>query len=94
MVVKVRDCNWEQFKNRFLAEEPAPYAIETLLAFDSDDLDSQMEDEQMRRVLPEYREWFERERQQFSGRCDQLGAGMARTCEHLQRIRINSTQIL
>ena len=41
---KVRDCNWESFKNRY-SRDHCTFAIETLLA--GDDLDDEMEQEQL-----------------------------------------------
>ncbi|KAK4208179.1 hypothetical protein QBC37DRAFT_379361, partial [Rhypophila decipiens] len=67
MVAEVRDCNWEQFKNRFSVDE-AVYTIETLSALDSDDLDDQMEREQIARIPKHWRDDFESERQRVRWR--------------------------
>ncbi|KAI0443789.1 hypothetical protein F4803DRAFT_291609 [Xylaria telfairii] len=83
----VRECNWEQFKNRY-PDERETFAIEVLLA--QDDLVEQIEADQLRRLKPEQRKAFEparRKARQPRGR---------RRVEStpIDRVRINSAIIL
>lgn len=83
----VRDCNWEQFKNRY-PDEKETFAIEVLLA--QDDLVEQIEVEQLRQLKPEQRKAFEptrRKSRQTRGR---------RRVESvpIERVRVNSAIIL
>lgn len=48
-IPQVRDCNWEQFKNRF-PDENGIFAIEILLS--SRNLDEEIEQEQLKRLKP------------------------------------------
>ncbi|KAM7213973.1 P-loop containing nucleoside triphosphate hydrolase protein [Rhypophila decipiens] len=81
MVTQVRDCDWEQFKNRFFCDNSV-HVIETLPVLNSDDLDDQMEREQIKRIP---KGWpggviYETTRQRLGRR--------------MERIRINSPHIL
>ncbi|KAI1742321.1 hypothetical protein F4680DRAFT_46464 [Xylaria scruposa] len=83
----VRECTWEQFKNRY-PDETETFAIEALLA--QDDLVEQIEADQLRRLKPEQRKAFEstrRKSRQPRGR---------RRVESIpiERVRINSAIIL
>ncbi|KAI0406697.1 hypothetical protein F4802DRAFT_91149 [Xylaria palmicola] len=83
----VRDCNWEQFKNRY-PDERDTFAIEALLA--QDDLVEQIEADQLRRLKPEQRKAFEparRKSRQPRGRRRVDGTP-------IERVRINSAIIL
>lgn len=83
----VRDCNWEQFKNRY-PDENETFAIEVLLA--QDDLVEQIEVDQLRRLRPEQRKAFEpprRKSRQTRGR-----RGVERAA--IERVRVNSAIIL
>ncbi|KAJ3542043.1 hypothetical protein NM208_g4314 [Fusarium decemcellulare] len=89
MQPKVRDCNWEQFKNRYSAEE-CTFAIETLLA--SEDLENQMRDEQLRRLPAESRkDLFEenRDKRPRRGRTDKNAKA-----PRMERVRINSPALM
>lgn len=88
-IPKVRDCNWEQFKNRYSAEE-ATFCIETLLA--GDDLDKEMEEEQLRRLPPEKKERFDLENRQKPAR--RLQNDKRPESNRIERVRINSLAIL
>ncbi|KAI1173932.1 hypothetical protein F4777DRAFT_417633 [Nemania sp. FL0916] len=83
----VRECNWEQFKNRY-PDETEIFAIELLLG--QDDLAEQIEADQLKRLKPEQRKAFEptrRKSRQLRGR---------RKTENtpIERVRINSATIL
>lgn len=83
----IRECNWEQFKNRY-PDETETFAVEALLA--QDDLVEQIEADQLRRLKPEQRKAFEparRKSRQPRGR---------RRIEStpIDRVRINSAIIL
>lgn len=83
----VRDCNWEQFKNRY-PDEMEIFAIEALLA--QEDLPDQIEADQLKRVTPEQRKAFEparRKPRQPRGR-KRVGT------TPIERVRINSSIIL
>ncbi|KAI8675905.1 AAA domain-containing protein [Fusarium keratoplasticum] len=86
---KVRDCNWEQFKNRYSPEE-CTYAIEVLLT--GDDLDGEMEEEQLRRLTLEKRRKFLESNQKKPARRPQ--ADKRPDKNRLERVRINSPAIL
>ena len=82
-----RDCNWEQFKNRFL-DETETFAIEVLLA--QDDLVEQIEADQLRRLKPEDRKAFESNR-----RRSRQPRGRKRVENTpIARVRVNSAIIL
>lgn len=83
----VRDCNWEEFKNRY-PDEKETFAIEVLLA--QDDLVEQIEVDQLRRLKPEQRKAYEptrRKSRQTRGRRRAESAP-------IERVRINSAIIL
>ncbi|RSL58865.1 hypothetical protein CEP54_007594 [Fusarium duplospermum] len=86
---KIRDCNWEQFKNRFSPED-CTYAIEVLLT--GDDLDGEMEDEQLRRLPTEKRKKLMESNQKKPAR--RLQADKRPDKDRMERIRINSPAIL
>lgn len=86
---KVRDCNWEQFKNRYSAED-CTFAIETLLA--GDDLDGEMVEEQLRRVSSNKRKDFLDEKRQPPRRRPRSNTKIDK--QRIERIRINSRAIL
>lgn len=81
----VRDCNWEQFKNRYSPEE-CNYAIETLLA--GEDLEGEMEKEQFRRAPRDKRNDFAYKKPRR-----RKGDRKIET-ERIERVRINSVAIL
>ncbi|KAI0512584.1 hypothetical protein F5B22DRAFT_637640 [Xylaria bambusicola] len=82
-----RDCNWEQFKNRF-PDETETFAIEVLLA--QDDLVEQIEADQLRRLKPEGRKAFETNR-----RRSRQPRGRKRVeSTPIARVRVNSAIIL
>ncbi|KAJ8127364.1 hypothetical protein O1611_g6272 [Lasiodiplodia mahajangana] len=83
----VRDCNWEQFKNRY-PDETDTFAIEVLLA--QDDLVEQIEADQLRRLKPEQRKAFEPTRRKSrQPRSRRRVEGTP-----IERVRINSAIIL
>ncbi|KAI1423606.1 hypothetical protein F5Y12DRAFT_527704 [Xylaria sp. FL1777] len=83
----VRDCNWEQFKNRY-PDETETFAIDVLLA--QDDLVEQIEVDQLRRVKPEERKAFETTR-----RRSRQPRGRKRVeSTPIERVRVNSAIIL
>ncbi|KAI1120396.1 hypothetical protein F5Y10DRAFT_127284 [Nemania abortiva] len=83
----VRDCNWEQFKNRY-PDEMDRFAIEVLLA--QDDLVEQIEADQLRRLKPEQRKAFEPTRRKSrQPRSRRRADGTP-----VERVRINSAIIL
>ncbi|KAI1110746.1 hypothetical protein F5Y14DRAFT_342033 [Nemania sp. NC0429] len=83
----VRDCNWEQFKNRY-RDEKETSAIEVLVAHD--DLVEQIEAEQLRRLKPEQRKSFEPAR-----RTSRQSRGRRKMeSPPIERVRINSAIIL
>ncbi|KAI0875095.1 hypothetical protein GGS24DRAFT_310015 [Hypoxylon argillaceum] len=84
----VRDCNWEQFKNRY-PDETETFAIEVLLA--QDDLVEQIEADQLRRFKPEQRKAFEPARRR-SRRQPRSRKRVEST--PIERVRINSAIIL
>ncbi|KAJ4195337.1 hypothetical protein NW767_009651 [Fusarium falciforme] len=86
---KVRDCNWEQFKNRYSSEE-CTYAIEVLLA--GVDLDGEMEEEQLRRLPTEKRKKVIESNRKKPAR--RLQADKRPDSQRLERVRINSPAIL
>ncbi|KAK4208554.1 hypothetical protein QBC37DRAFT_296483 [Rhypophila decipiens] len=91
----VNYCNWEKFKNCFSKDEVCP-AIDALALQHGEDLDEQIEEEQMRRlVLPpdasdDYRDSFERERMRRNHIRNDKGDETLR----LERVRIKSRQVL
>ncbi|KAM7183212.1 hypothetical protein V8F33_013739 [Rhypophila sp. PSN 637] len=91
MVTKVRDCNWEQFKNRFSGDE-AVHVIETLSVLDSDDLNDQIEREQIIRIPQKWRDGFETARQKVARR-NAPQQDMAGKNLHIERVRINSPYV-
>ncbi|RSL69586.1 hypothetical protein CEP53_002165 [Fusarium sp. AF-6] len=86
---KIRDCNWEQFKNRFSPED-CTYAIEVLLT--GDDLDGEMEEEQLRRLPSEKRRKLIESNQKKPAR--RLQADKRPDKDRMERVRINSPAIL
>jgi hypothetical protein len=83
----VRDCNWEQFKNRY-PDEKETYTIEVLLA--QDDLVEQIETDQLRRLKPDQRKVFEQTR-----RKSRHPRGRKRVeSTPIDRVRINSAIVL
>ncbi|KAJ8105295.1 hypothetical protein ONZ43_g7482 [Nemania bipapillata] len=84
---QVRDCNWEQFKNRY-PDETETFAIEVLLA--QDDLVEQIEADQLRRLKPEQRKAFEPNRRRSRQPRSRRKAGST----PIERVRINSAIIL
>ncbi|KAM0248303.1 hypothetical protein ACHAP5_003473 [Fusarium lateritium] len=85
----VRDCNWEQFKNRYSAED-CSFAIETLLA--SNDLDRQMGDEQLRRLPAESRKGLIEETRDDSWQ--EVQVYKYADAPRMERLRINSPAIM
>ncbi|KAM0214746.1 hypothetical protein ACHAQD_008645 [Fusarium lateritium] len=85
----VRDCNWEQFKNRYSAED-CSFAIETLLA--SNDLDRQMGDEQLRRLPAESRKGLIEETRDNSWQ--EVQVYKYADTPRMERLRINSPVIM
>ncbi|KAI8628619.1 hypothetical protein F5Y19DRAFT_107604 [Xylariaceae sp. FL1651] len=83
----VRDCNWEQFKNRY-PDETETFAIEVLLAHD--DLVEQIEADQLRRLKPDQRKAFEPTRRKSR----QPRSRKRLDSTPIDRIRINSAIIL
>ncbi|KAI0912989.1 hypothetical protein F4823DRAFT_124707 [Ustulina deusta] len=83
-----RDCNWEQFKNRY-PDETETFAIDALLA--QDDLVEQVEADQLRRLKPEDRKAFEPTR-----RRSRQPRGRRRVIEStpIERVRVNSAIVL
>ncbi|KAE8442709.1 hypothetical protein EG329_002900 [Mollisiaceae sp. DMI_Dod_QoI] len=104
-IAEVRECNWEQFKNRFSAHD-GEYAIECLLA--GDKLRDEIAHEQRRRVLAEQRatsmsdEKVENALPRQKVRLDKAWSDMMQSTDPkkdtekrwLQRIRINSVPVL
>lgn len=86
---KVRDCNWEEFKNRYSPKE-ATYAIEVLLA--GDDLEGEMGEEQLRRLPMKKRDELIQSNQKKPLR--KPPADQRPDSQRLERVRINSTAIL
>ncbi|KAJ4188855.1 hypothetical protein NW755_006351 [Fusarium falciforme] len=86
---KVRDCNWEQFKNRYSSEE-CTYAIEVLLT--GVDLDGEIEEEQLRRLPTEKRKKLIESNRKKPTR--KLQADKRPDSQRLERVRINSPAIL
>jgi hypothetical protein len=86
---KVRDCNWEQFKNRYSVED-CSFAIETLLA--SNDLERQMGDEQLRRLPAESRKGLIEETREDSWQ--ELQVYKYADVPRMERLRINSPAIM
>lgn len=84
---EVRDCDWQQFKNRFSPTEP-PAAIEVLLA--GEDLEAEMEEEQLRRVSPERR----KELTQVPRKLETKAQNDKADTQRVERVRINSLIIL
>ncbi|KAL1854921.1 hypothetical protein Daus18300_011241 [Diaporthe australafricana] len=85
-IPEVRDCNWEQFKNRF-PDEKGVCTIEVLLS--SKNLDEEIEMEQLKRLTPEKKLEVLRTRAKTKI-FQQKGSGPRR----LERVRINSAFIL
>ncbi|KAI8716897.1 AAA domain-containing protein [Fusarium sp. LHS14.1] len=86
---KVRDCNWEEFKNRYSPEE-ATFAIEVLLA--GDDLRGEMGEEQLRRLPTDKRdELIESSRKKP---LKKPPVDQRPDSHRLERVRINSTAVL
>lgn len=84
---EVKNCNWEQFKNRFALEGNC-CTIETLVS--SDDLDGEMKAEQWKRLSAK------KKKQKLQGPREpirQLGHGK-RESRYLERVRINSAHVL
>lgn len=104
-ISEVRECNWEQFKNRFSAHD-GDYAIECLLA--GDKLKDEIAHEQRRRVLAEQRfmlmsdEKIESALPRQKVRLDKAWSDMMQGTDSkkemekqwVQRIRINSVPVL
>lgn len=86
---KIRDCNWEQFKNRFSSEE-CTCAVETLLA--GEDLDGEIDDEQLKRLSLKRRREFLQENPPRPRRRPQ--SDKKAEARRLERVRINSLAIL
>lgn len=84
---KVRDCNWESFKNRY-SRDHCTFAIEILLA--GDDLDDEMEQEQLKRMPPDRKKEIEENRQKPVKRPQTDKKAEKR----IERVRINSENIL
>ncbi|TRX89587.1 hypothetical protein FHL15_009496 [Xylaria flabelliformis] len=83
----VRECTWEQFKNRY-PDETETFAIEALLA--QDDLVEQIEVDQLRRLKPEQRKAFESTR-----RKSRQPRGRRRVeSTPIERVRVNSAIVL
>ncbi|KAI0553073.1 hypothetical protein F4679DRAFT_34399 [Xylaria curta] len=83
----VRECTWEQFKNRY-PDETETFAIEALLA--QDDLVEQIEADQLRRLKPEQRKAFESTR-----RKSRQPRGRRRVeSTPIERVRVNSAIVL
>ena len=85
----IRDCNWEQFKNRYSVED-CTFAIEVLLS--GEDLDSEMEDEQLRRLPSDMRKNFESTNLPKAN--NQAKANKKPDPHRLERVRINSAVII
>ncbi|KAI0118658.1 hypothetical protein GGR51DRAFT_497209 [Nemania sp. FL0031] len=83
----VRDCNWEQFKNRY-PDETDTFAIEVLLA--QDDLVEQIEADQLKRLKPEQRKAFEPTRRKTR----QPRSRRRAEATPIERVRVNSAIIL
>ncbi|KAJ4252401.1 hypothetical protein NW762_010999 [Fusarium torreyae] len=86
---KVRDCNWEQFKNRF-SNDDCTYAIEALLS--GHDLDVEMEEEQLTRLSPDERERFTESRRSKPSRRAEAAKELGK--QRIERVRINSSAVL
>jgi len=86
----VRDCNWEQFKNRY-PDETETFAIEVLLA--QDDLVEQIEADQLRRLKEDQRKAFEPTRRN-SIRQPRGRKRVAAVDTPMDRVRINSAIVL
>lgn len=84
---EVRDCNWQQFKNRFSSTEP-PAAIEVLLT--GEDLEAEMEEEQLRRVSPKRRQ----ELTQVARKLETKPQSEKVDTQRMERVRINSLILL
>ncbi|KAI1828403.1 hypothetical protein F4861DRAFT_181011 [Xylaria intraflava] len=83
----VRDCNWEQFKNRY-PDEREMYTVEVLLT--QDDLVEQIEADQLQRLKPDQRKAFEQTR-----RKSRQPRGRKRVENpSIERVRINSAIVL
>jgi ATPase family associated with various cellular activities (AAA) len=87
-IPEVRECNWEQFKNRF-CEKDGSYAIETLLA--GAKLHDEIVLEQLRRSSPEQRARFGKTISDLMENCN-LGSQVGD--RWIQRIRIQSFPVL
>ncbi|KAH8646532.1 hypothetical protein BGZ61DRAFT_376742 [Ilyonectria robusta] len=86
---KVRECNWEQFKNRY-SDEECTYAVEALLS--GVDLDGEMEAEQLRRLPDKERiKFVEANRTRPAPRSD---ASKVVDKRRVERVRINSPAVL
>lgn len=85
-IPEVRDCNWQQFKNRF-PDEKGIYAIEALLG--SRSLDAEMEFEQLKRLTPQ-KELEVLAARKKSSQPQHRDFGPRR----LERVRINSAFVL
>lgn len=86
---EVRNCDWENFKNRYAPDEGIP-AIETLLA--GHDLDREMEEEQLNRLEPKKRRDFIVADNKKAAKRTQ--AGRKTDMERIERVRINSPAVL
>ncbi|KAJ4135297.1 hypothetical protein NW768_004921 [Fusarium equiseti] len=86
---KVRDCNWEQFKNRYTTED-CTYAVETLLF--GDDLDNDMEEEQLRRLSDTEREKFCNANPRKATRRSAVAKELDK--QRIERVRVNSRAVL
>ncbi|KAM0541469.1 hypothetical protein ACHAPJ_013234 [Fusarium lateritium] len=86
---KVRDCNWEQFKNRY-SNDGCTYAIEALLS--GHDLDVEMEEEQLTRLAHDERERFTESRRRKPSRRAEAAKELGK--QRIERVRINSSAVL
>ncbi|KAI2638292.1 hypothetical protein GGS21DRAFT_510580 [Xylaria nigripes] len=84
----VRDCDWEQFKNRY-PDERELCAIEVLLA--QDDLIEQIEADQLQRLKPDQRRAFEQSRRKSR---PARSRKRAENKAPIERVRINSAIVL
>ncbi|KAI6779288.1 uncharacterized protein J7T54_001018 [Emericellopsis cladophorae] len=88
-VPEVRECNWEQFKNRYHPEQGVP-AIETLVA--DQGLDREMEEEQLRRLDSDAKNTFLAGKSNLSATRTQANQ---KVVDHrIERIRINSSAVM
>ncbi|KAF4959594.1 hypothetical protein FSARC_10680 [Fusarium sarcochroum] len=86
---KVRDCDWEHFKNRYSVED-CTYAVEALLS--GNDLDGEMEEEQLTRLSDDERENFIESRRRKPSRRAEAAKELGK--QRIERVRINSPAVL